>query len=186
MHEEQELILRLKEESSKREAFTELVKAIQQKLYWHIRRFVPSHDDANDIIQNVLVKVWQNIGSFRGECRLQSWIFTIATHECMTFVKKQQASAFTALDEVESLASQSLHNFSLDGTVIQNALADALDILPQRQKQVFEMRYYEELSYENIAQILGVSVGALKASYHHAVKKLEEKILESLNPISYQ
>ncbi len=186
MHDEHSLIQRLKEESTKRQAFTELVVAIQEKLYWHIRRFVANHDDAHDIIQNVFVKVWQHLETFRGESRLHTWIYTIATNESLTFVKKNSQRLHTSLeDEPIQKINAIKSEVQFDGNKIQNALAEALTILPERQRQVFEMRYYEELPYENIAQILGVSVGALKASYHHAVKKLEEKILTSLNPSAY-
>ncbi len=187
MQDEQLLIHRLKDQSTKRKAFTELVVSLQEKLYWHIRRFVSNHDDAHDIIQNVFVKVWQGLEGFRGESRLVTWIYTITTNECLTFIKRNSHRTFTSLeDEAAINISTQESDVQLDGSRIQKALADALAILPERQRQVFEMRYYEELSYEHIAQILGVTVGALKASYHHAVKKIEVKILTSLNPISYQ
>jgi RNA polymerase sigma-70 factor (ECF subfamily) len=187
MQDEQQFFLRLKDESTKRKAFTELVVSLQEKLYWHIRRFVSNHDDAHDIIQNVFVKVWQGIEGFRGESRLVTWIYTITTNECLTFIKKNSHKATISLEDEPANNFYTLQSeVYIDGCMIQRVLAEALTILPERQRQVFEMRYYEELSYEHIAQILGVSVGALKASYHHAVKKIEVKILTSLNPISYQ
>lgn len=172
---ETELIADLKTEGRKDMAFHILVKTYQEKLYWHIRRIVVSHDDTDDILQNVFIKVWRNVESFREDSSLYTWLFRIATNESLSFLNKSRRHSIFSLDDADSHTTEEpLTDEYFDGDDIQTKLQAAILKLPDKQKIVFNMKYFEEMKYEEMSEILKTSVGALKASYHHAVKKIEE------------
>ncbi len=172
MTDEKELIERLKDEATREAAFTQLVGTYKETLYWQIRRMVLSHDDADDILQNTFIKAWSGLDSFRGDSKLSTWLYRIATNETLNFVERQRRPA-VSLDEEESYVSQTLQSDPyFDGDETQLQLQEAIGELPAKQRQVFQMKYFEEMKYEEMGLILGTSVGALKASYHLAVKKI--------------
>lgn len=158
-------------------AFNLLVRKYSERLYWHIRRMVSSHDDANDILQNCLIKVWNNLSLFRGDSQLYTWLYRIATNETISYIKKERIRRFLSLESKESAAASNLEADSLfNGDKVQAALHSAILKLPPRQRAVFKMRYFDEMKYEQIAEILELSTGALKASYHHAYNKILEDL----------
>jgi len=169
------IIAKFAEESTREEAFRLLLKKYQQKIYWHVRRMVIDHDDADDVVQDIFVKVWKNLGNFREDSQLYTWLYRIATNECITFLNKKKQKQNVSLDDdttaylAETLADGSYFN----GDRAQMKLQQALLTLPEKQKLVFNMKYFEDMKYEEISEVLGTSVGALKASYHLAVKKIE-------------
>ncbi|MCB0549383.1 MAG: sigma-70 family RNA polymerase sigma factor [Phaeodactylibacter sp.] len=170
---EQILALLEKPQTSER-GFRLLMEKYQERLYWHIRRLVCEHEDANDVIQDCFVKVYRNIHNFERKSKLYTWLYRIATNEAITFLKKKQRRSTASIDEEEGgLANQLQADVYFDGDEMQSRLLQALDELPEKQRLVFNMRYFEELSYKDISEVLDTSVGALKASYHHAVKKIE-------------
>ncbi|MBN1768252.1 MAG: RNA polymerase sigma factor [Prolixibacteraceae bacterium] len=171
------LINRLKQENTKRLAFHELVKTYQEKLYWHIRKIVIGHDDTDDVLQNTFIKVWNNIESFREESGLYTWLFRIATNEALTFLsQKKRRSIFSGNFENDYLINSLVSDEYFEGSEIQLKLQKAIIKLPDKQRLVFNMKYFDEMKYEDMSKILDTSVGALKASYHHAVKKIEEQL----------
>ena len=152
-----------------------LVRAYQQKIYWHIRKMVIDHDDADDLTQEVFIKVYKNIGNFRQDARLFTWIYRIATNECLNFLQRKRRKFFLPIADIRSELQEKLTSADqISGDEIQMRLQNALLTLPDKQRLVFNMRYFDELPYEEIAAITGTTVGALKASYHHAAKKIEE------------
>lgn len=156
-------------------AFNELVKKYQGRLYWHIRKITVSHDDANDVMQNTFIKIWKNIDSFHGESKLYTWLYRIATNESITFLNSKKRFVHPNIDEVNNDMIARLESDSyFDGNEAQLKLQQAILRLPDKQRIVFNMRYFDEISYEDMSEILETSVGALKASFHHAVKKVEE------------
>lgn len=164
----------LRHESTREKGFRILVFQYQERLYWQIRRIVKTHDDANDVIQNVFIKIYRNIHNFKGDSKLYTWLYRIATNESLTFVKKQQRQATEAFDNPDFNFSERLTaEVHLESENIQQILQKAIDQLPEKQRLVFKMRYFDDLSYQAISDILGTSQGALKASYHHAAKKIE-------------
>ncbi len=169
------IIAKFAEESTREEAFRLLLKKYQQKIYWHVRRMVIDHDDADDVVQDIFVKVWKNLGNFREDSQLYTWLYRIATNECITFLNKKKQKQNVSLDDdttaylAETLADGNYFN----GDRAQMKLQQALLTLPEKQKLVFNMKYFEDMKYEEISEVLGTSVGALKASYHLAVKKIE-------------
>lgn len=172
---EQQLIDMLQKESSRNEAFSIIVKQYSEQLYWQIRKIVLSHDDANDVLQNTFIKVFTNIENFRGESKLLTWLYKIATNESITFLNKQRTQNNIPLDDDENFLYNKLESDSyFDGDEAQLKLQKAILSLPEKQRIVFNMKYFDELKYEEMSEILETSVGALKASYHHAVKKIEE------------
>ena len=159
-------------------AFEILVKNYQQKLYYHIRRMVPSHDDADDVLQNTFIKIWGGLKNFREEAHLYTWLYRIATNEALSFLRQKKQANSTSLDSIEHQLSKNLesdHYFS--GDEIQLQLQKAILTLPEKQRIVFNMRYYDETPYAEMAEILETSEGALKASYHIAAKKVEEYLV---------
>jgi RNA polymerase sigma-70 factor (ECF subfamily) len=165
----------LHDPATKEKAFRQLIQAYQEKLYYHIRRFVRHHEDANDVLQNTFIKIWNGVDHFRGESALYTWVYRIATNESLSYINKVRRLNVVDIDQ-----SPAAHRSGSDGESaeqLQQKLDQALAQLPDRQRQVFIMRYYDELTYEQISEILETSVGALKASYHHAVKKIEESLL---------
>lgn len=169
------LIRRLKEEASAETAFKELVRLYKERLYWHIRNMVKDHDDTHDVLQNTFLKIYKNINQFKGESQLYSWMYRIATNEALTFLnKKARHLKISSSDLQEHLISNLESDVFFEGNEIQLKLQKAIASLPPKQQQVFNMKYFEELKYREIAEILETSEGALKASYHIAVKKIEE------------
>jgi len=178
---EDKIIQMLKTESLREKAFSWLVSEYSEQLYWQIRKIVLVHDDANDVLQNTFLKVWTNIGNFRGESKLLTWLYKIAINESITFINKQRTSHNIPIDDYDNYLSEKLEGDTyFDGDEAQLKLQKAILTLPEKQKIVFNMRYFDEMKYEEMSEILDTSVGALKASYHHAVKKIEE-ILSSSN-----
>ncbi|MFV0418749.1 MAG: RNA polymerase sigma factor [Dysgonomonas sp.] len=172
---ENKLIERLHNPSRQQSAFSELVKGYSESLYWQIRKIVLSHDDANDVLQNTFIKVWTSIDNFRGDSKLSTWLYRIAINEAITFLNKQRASNNISMDDADTFLLSRLESDDyFDGDEAQLQLQKAILILPEKQRIVFNMRYFDEMKYEDMSDILETSVGALKASYHHAVKKIEE------------
>jgi len=161
---------------TREEAFTLLLKKYQQKLYWHIRRLVIDHDDADDIVQDVFIKIWKNLDKFREDAQLYTWLYRIATNECITFLnKKKQRNQVSLEDENSAYLADTLKDSShFNGNRAQQKLQEAILTLPDKQRLVFNMKYFEDLKYDEMSAILGTSVGALKASYHLAAKKIEQ------------
>ncbi len=154
-----------------------MVATYQERLYWHIRRMVGSHEDTDDVLQDCLVKVYRNIQRFEGKSQLYTWMYRIATNEALTFLKKRSKKATYSMDEEASAVAMQLRaEAPMDGERVVRMLEAALAQLPEKQKLVFRLRYYEEMSYKEMSVLLKTSQGALKASYHHAVKKLEAAI----------
>lgn len=174
---EQELIERLRSESTRNVAFEQVMQLYQERLYWHIRKMVQSHDDADDLLQNAFIKAWKNMGKFRGDSKLSTWLFRIATNECLTFLNKQKKTSFGELADIENDVQHShAGGGGPDGEEIQRRLMAAVATLPEKQRIVFQMKYFDDLRYQDIAEILGGTVGSLKASFHHAVKKIENHL----------
>jgi RNA polymerase sigma-70 factor (ECF subfamily) len=160
--------------SKKEEGFRLLLQRYQERLYWHIRRLVLEHEDANDVLQNVFIKVYRNLHQFKGDAKLFTWLYRIATNETLTFLNKKKKKQTISLEQqLYDLANTLEADTFFDGSEAQIKLQQAIFCLPEKQKMVFNMRYFEEMSYKEIAAILDTSVGGLKASYHHAVKKIE-------------
>lgn len=171
----EDLIQRLKNPTSKHAAFRELVETYQQRIYWHIRKMLINHDDTDDVLQNVFIKIWNNIDAFREESGIYTWVFRIATNETLTFLAQQKRRAqFSGSGENDYLSEQLKSDPYVDGSDIQLKLQEAILTLPDKQRIVFNMKYFDEMKYNDMAELLDTSVGALKASYHHAVKKIEE------------
>ena len=155
-------------------AFTEVIKRYSEPLYWQIRRMVVDHDDANDLLQNTFLKAWSNIENFRGDAKLSTWLYKIAINESITFINKEKQRQNLSLDDDDSFLVNSLESDEwFDGDELKLLLQKAIATLPEKQRLIFNMKYFDEMKYEEMSEILGTSVGALKASYHHAVKKIE-------------
>lgn len=170
---------RLRDPSRAREAFGEAIRAYTEPLYWQIRRLVDNHDDANDLLQNTFMKAWQSLENFRGDARLSTWLHKIAINESLTFLEREKRRQTFSLDDPESSASARIEaDTMIDGDALALRLRKAVAMLPEKQRLVFNMRYFDEMKYEDISEIVGTSVGALKASYHHAVKKIEDFLRE--------
>ena len=171
---EETLVKDLKTKSTQSQAFEVLVDMYKERLYWQIRNIVLNHDDADDVLQNTFIKVFKNIDSFKGESQLFSWMYRIATNEALSFIKKNaKKQGVTDIDYQEKIISNLQADVYFEGDEIQLKLQQAIATLPEKQKLVFNMKYFQELKYEEISDILDTSVGGLKASYHLAVKKLE-------------
>ncbi|HKG07313.1 MAG TPA: sigma-70 family RNA polymerase sigma factor [Pedobacter sp.] len=176
--EDSEILEKFSNTKTRNEAFNLLLNKYQQKIYWHIRRLVIDHDDTDDLVQDVFIKVWKNLENFRNDSQLYTWIYRIATNESITFLNKQKQRNNTPLDEVSAELEQTLVASSyFDGDKAQMKLQKALLTLPEKQRLIFNMKYFDDLKYEEIAAITGTSVGALKASFHIAVKKIETFML---------
>lgn len=171
---EKEIIALLQDPLRQREAFEQIVKEYSEQLYWQIRRMVFSHEDANDLLQNTFVKAWLNIDYFRGDAKMSTWLYRIAFNECLTFLNKQRANNQISIDEINAEMIGKLESDPyFDGDATQKAFLKAIQSLPEKQRIVFNLKYFKEMKYEEISEILGTSIGGLKASYHHAVKKIE-------------
>jgi RNA polymerase sigma-70 factor, ECF subfamily len=180
--EDQELIEKLKDENTRNYGFSILIKKYQERIYWHIRKMVIDHDDADDLVQDVFIKVWNNIEKFRQDSQLYTWIYRIATNECLNFLAKKKRRFMLPLGDVEAELTRKLDSSPhISGDFVQMQLQKALLKLPDKQRLVFNMKYFDEMKYKEISEITGTSVGALKASYHHAVKKIEEFLNHELN-----
>ena len=175
IYNEEIVVAQLQDPSRCREAFTQVVARYSESLYWQIRKMVVSHDDADDLLQNTFLKAWQNIVYFRGDARLSTWLYRIAVNETLTFLAKQRQQNNVPIDGEDSFLAEQLESDEwFDGDEAQRLLQEAVLRLPEKQRLIFNMHYFDEMKYEEISSILGTSVGALKASYHHAVKKIEE------------
>lgn len=176
---EQKLIEELQCSETRNRAFEQVVRTYSEQLYWQIRRMVLSHDDTNDLLQNTFIKAWKGLEQFRGEARLSTWLYRIALNEALTFLNQQHPIDTVEIDSPEGSMADKLEGDTwFDGDEAQRLLQEALLTLPDKQRLVFNMKYFEEMKYEDMSQILGTSVGALKASYHLAVKKISHFLEE--------
>ena len=176
--EDQELLLQFKDPLTKERAFTAIIKKYQERLYWHIRRMVVQHEDANDVLQNMFIKVWNALENFREDSQLYTWMYRIATNESLTFLEQQKKRSSLSLSHEENgLTNHLKADKNFDGNKAEWKLQLAMQQLPEKQRVVFNLRYYDEMPYEQMSRVLDTSEGALKASYHHAVKKIEDYIL---------
>jgi RNA polymerase sigma factor (sigma-70 family) len=176
--EDSEILEKFLNVKTRDEAFNLLLNKYQQKIYWHIRRLVIDHDDADDLVQDTFIKVWKNLEKFRSDAQLYTWIYRIATNETITFLNKKKQRNNTPLDEVSAeLAETLVASSHFNGDKVQLKLQQALLTLPEKQRLIFNMKYFDDLKYEEISSITGTSVGALKASFHIAVKKVETFML---------
>jgi len=172
-----ELLVEFRNPDTKEKAFTSIIKKYQEKLYWHLRRMVVDHDDANDVLQNVMIRVWNGLENFREDSQLYTWLYRVATNECLTFLEQQKKRAAVSLSDVESgLENKIKADQNFDGNKLEWKLQLGIQQLPEKQRIVFQLRYYDEMPYEEMSRVLETSERALKASYHHAVKKIEEYI----------
>ena len=173
-----ELLNQFKVIETKERAFTAIIKKYQEKLYWHVRRLVVDHDDANDVLQNMFVKVWNGLEKFREDSQLYTWLYRIATNESLTFIEQQKKRNSVSLSDVENgLENKLKADTNFDANKLEWKLQLGIQQLPEKQRVVFNLRYYDEMPYEEMSRVLETSEGALKASYHHAAKKIEEFIL---------
>jgi len=177
---DKELVKLFKGKDTKNFAFNIIVRKHQEKLYWHIRKLVVHHDDADDILQNTFIKVWNGLENFREASKLYTWLYRIATNETLTFLKQKKRRYFLSFNDYENQLDDTLAGDAhFNGDEIQRKLHMAIAKLPEKQRVVFNLKYFEEMKYDDMAEVLSTSVGALKASYHHAVKKIEKYIKES-------
>jgi len=175
---EKKILAKINETQTFDEGFRLLVMTYQEKIYWHIRRLVHIHADADDVMQNTFIKVFKNLRSFRGESQLYTWIYRIATNEAITFIKKKKAEL--KIDSEEDYVDNYVKaDKYFDADKAQQIIIKAIEQLPEKQKLVFNLRYYDEMSYKGISEILDTSIGALKASYHHAAKKVEQYLMDN-------
>ena len=173
-----ELLLQFRHPETKEKAFTAIIKKYQEKLYWHVRRMVVEHEDANDVLQNVFIRVWNGLENFREDAQLYTWLYRIATNECLSFLEQQKKKSTLPLSEMESGLSNKIQaDKHFDPNKLEWKLQVAIQQLPEKQRVVFSLRYYDEMPYEEMSRVLDTSEGALKASYHHAVKKIEDYIV---------
>ena len=172
-----ELLVQFRNPGTKEKAFTAILKKYQEKLYWHIRRMVVDHEDANDVLQNMFIKVWKGLDNFREDSQLYTWLYRIATNESLSFLEQQKRKSTLSMDEEESSLTNKLKaDKYFDANKLEWKLQVAIQQLPEKQRIVFNLRYYDEMPYEEMSKVLDTSAGALKASYHHAVKKIEDYI----------
>lgn len=173
--EDKEIIDKFSHPDTRNYAFNLLVRKYQQKIYWHVRKMVIDHDDSNDLTQEIFVKIWKHLDNFKGDSQLYTWMYRIATNECLSFLNKKRKRFFVPIVDVNAQLSNKIDSGAhISGDEIQLKLQKALLRLPDKQRLVFNMKYFDDLKYEEISEILGTSVGALKASYHIAVKKIED------------
>jgi RNA polymerase sigma-70 factor (ECF subfamily) len=184
MTNDQQILDSLKDPKTKELAFRYLISKYKERLYWHIRKIVLNHDDTDDILQNTFIKIWNGIDSFRAESSLYTWLYRIATNESITFLNQRKRKMMSSLSEGNEHLIENLEGDSyFDGDEWQMLLQKAIAILPDKQRIVFNMKYFDEIKYEDMSEILETSVGALKASYHHAVKKVEEYVKSNATKI---
>ncbi len=174
-------IISLFDSGEHEKAFNGIVSAYSERLYWHIRRFTCSHEDTNDLLQDIFIKIWAALPSFRRDARLFTWIYRIATNEVLNHLRKQRFKAIVSLDSESAILEKKIDEDPyFNGNLLQRELHKAIQRLPQKQRIVFGLRYFDEMTYEEISQITGTSVGALKASYHHAYNKIKEDMQKVL------
>ena len=169
-----ELISRLRDPKTVEEAYSEVIKAYTEPLYWQIRKMVQTHDDADDVLQNTFMKAWMNLENFRGEAKLSTWLYKIAINESLSYIERERRRAGVSIDDEEARQAALIESDEyIDGDQLALDLRKAVASLPEKQRLVFNMKYFDDLKFDEISNILGTSVGALKASYHLAVKKIE-------------
>jgi len=171
---EQQIVEQLRDVSRREHAFALLVDHYKEQLYWQIRRMVLSHDDADDVLQNTFIKAWTGLEGFRGDSKLSTWLFRIANNETLNFISRKRQSVSIDDEAAVGVAARLESDPYFDGDETETQLQEAISQLPAKQRQVFNLKYYEEMKYEDMSELLGTSVGALKASYHHAVKKISD------------
>ncbi len=171
---EQQLIAMLSDPSTQRKAFELVVRQYSEQLYWQVRRIVLTHEDANDVMQNVMLKAWTNLNTFRKDSKLSTWLYRIAVNESLDFIRRQKNTSTVSTDDASGIANTLLADDYFDGDETEAQLQEAIAKLPDVQRTVFNLRYYEEMKYSEISEILNTTEGALKASYHIAVKKIAE------------
>lgn len=177
---EEIIIEELRNDDTRQRAFNKVMRHYSQPLYWQIRRMVIDHENTNDILQETFIKAWININHFRGDAKLSTWLYKIAINESITFLNKERNKQTTSIDDEDSFLINNLQADDwFDGNDLQLELQKVINRLPEKQRLVFNMRYFDEMKYEDMSEILGTSVGALKASYHHAAKKIEEFFSET-------
>ena len=175
---DQEIIFQFRQPTIKEAAFTALVKKYQERIYWHVRRMVITHEDANDVVQNIFIKVWNGLEKFREDSQLYTWLYRIATNECLSFLDQLKRKPVShSIEQEEGLAERIKGEEHFDAQKLEWKLQLAIQQLPDKQRLVFNLRYYDEMPYEEMSKVLGTSEGALKASYHHAAKKIEAYLL---------
>jgi RNA polymerase sigma-70 factor (ECF subfamily) len=173
-----ELLEDFRDPVKREKAFTSIIRKYQEKLYWHIRRMVVEHEDANDVLQNVFIRVWNGLANFREDAQLYTWLYRIATNESLSFLEQQKKRSSVPFGDVEEgLSNKIKADKHFDANKLEWKLQLAIQQLPEKQRAVFTLRYYDEMPYEEMSRVLETSEGALKASYHHAVKKIEDFIL---------
>jgi RNA polymerase sigma factor (sigma-70 family) len=178
--EDSAILVSFRDERTREVAFTQLVRKYQERLYWHIRRMVVEHEDTNDILQNMLIKVWKHLENFKEEANLYTWLYRIATNETLTWIEqKKRRSSISLSDEESPVADRLVAQKGFDANKLEWKLQQAIQSLPEKQRIVFNLRYYDEMPYDEMAVVLDTSAGALKASYHHAAKKVEAYILQT-------
>ena len=176
---EEELVQQLNQPNRRAGAFSVIVRTYQERLYWHIRKMVLSHEDANDILQNTFMKAWNGLDGFRGESQISTWLYRIATNETLTFLTNRRMRSQSPIDDIDEALLQNLKaDTYFNGNEIQLKLQKAILTLPEKQRLVFNMKYFDDITYDQMEAVLGTSVGALKASYHFAVKKIEKLLSE--------
>jgi RNA polymerase sigma-70 factor (ECF subfamily) len=177
LYNEEEVLrgLRSDDSATQKKSFEQVVNYYSEKLYWQIRKLVLSHDDTNDLLQNTFIKAWMSIDLFRGDSKLSTWLYKIAINESITFLNKQRSHNHVSMDDEGTLLIDKLETDDyFDGDEAQLKLQKAILTLPEKQRAVFNLRYFDEMPYEEMSEVMGTSVGALKASYHHATKKIED------------
>jgi RNA polymerase sigma-70 factor (ECF subfamily) len=178
---DQEILSMARIPGEKERAFSLLIKKYQQRLYWHLRKMIIVHEDADDLLQNTFIKVWQNLENFRGDSAFYTWLYRIATNEALNHLNKKRAELINSPEDLEYLLSNRLDADPLfSGDEIESRLQKSILTLPDKQRLVFNMKYFDDMKYEEMAEILDTSVGALKASYFHAVRKIESLIKREL------
>ena len=176
---DEELVAQFRQAATRNMAFTQIVNRYQKRLYWHIRRMVVDHDDTDDIVQNTFIKAFNALERFRADSQLYTWLYRIATNETFSFINKKRISLFVRFEDMDRhLAAKLEADPELSGDRIMLRLQKAILKLPDKQRLVFNLKYFEAMKYEDMSEMLGTSVGALKASYHHAVKKVEKYVTE--------
>jgi RNA polymerase sigma factor (sigma-70 family) len=171
------LLSQFREPATRERAFGAIIKKYQERLYWHIRRMVVVHDDADDVLQNVFIRMWKGLENFREDSQLYTWLYRIATNESLTFLEQQKKRSSVSIDSLENgLENRIRADEHFDTNKLEWKLQLAMQQLPEKQRLVFNLRYYDEMPYEEMSRVLETSEGALKASYHHAVKKIEDYI----------
>ena len=172
-----ERIIDLYECGQREEAFNGIVNAYTERLYWHVRRFLCSHEDTNDLLQDIFIKIWAALPGFRGEARLYTWLYRIATNEVLNHLRKQKFKALVSLDSASGILERKIDEDAyFNGDQMQRELHKAIQRLPEKQRIVFSLRYFDEMKYEDISEITDTTVGALKASYHHAYNKIKDDL----------